>query len=481
MIPTSTPPTIDVNGKILNVQYQVRISINLNHSTGTACKANNVVLEIPIVVATWPPAAIPIDLDLEEEELDSEPQSEGTESDPESGSEKPSDVSPKQVFVAPRPVRTSSLSQSSRPTSIIPLSSRVSAAMAAAVTTTATTSAITAAAMTDSKDKNNVNRVDGAYQNNESTMSSDCPVVPASASGTASHKFPRPAIGSVHETSSLPTCHDNPPKAMPPEGFSTSQSGLHSHHSAMPTTQPVASGPSLSHSSSVSSGSSNHYSPNMPMPQVLPSSPGYHSVMPTPHSPSSSHDHHPVIPMPHNSSSSHNVSMHHGYAPSPTHAISTPYSQAPLSSHAEYTHYSYAPPSPHPEFTHYGHTPSISLPQMPIPNHNNSSECHYLPHHAPEKSFPHGYGNQNNATYQMPEPVNYSQADYTANDAYRQPMPFNQSNSYYPQLHSESDPAYDSITFPMSQPTPGHPMSSALSMPTPNAPYHPSFSNFHLS
>jgi hypothetical protein len=474
MIPTSTPPTIDVNGKILNVQYQVRISINLNHSNGTASKSNNVVLEIPIVVATWPPAAIPIDLDLEEEELESEPQSEETESDPESGSEKPSDVPPKQVFVAPRPVRTSSLSQSSRPTPIIPLTSQVSAA--AAVTTTVTTSAT---AMTEIKDNNNVNIVDGAYQNYQTTVSSDSTIGTASASRTASHRFPRPAISSVHETPSLPTCHYNPPQAMPLEGFSTSQSGSHSHHSAMSTTQPFASGPSLSHSSSVSSGSCNHYSPNMSMPQTLSSSPAYHSTMPTPHSPSSSHDHYPVMPMPHNPSSSHTVSTHYGYDPSPPHTVSTHYSQAPLSSHAEYTHYSYAPTLSHPESTHYGHTPSISLPQMPIPNHNNSSECHYLPHHAPEKTFPHGYGNQNNAAYQMPEPVNYNQPDYTVNDAYRQPMPFHQSNSYYPQLHSESDPAYAPFTFPMSSPTPGHAMSSALPMPTPNAPYHPS-SNFPL-
>ncbi|KAI9290027.1 hypothetical protein BC943DRAFT_255569, partial [Umbelopsis sp. AD052] len=71
LIPTSTPPTIDINGKILNVQYQVRISINLNSSNETVSKSNHVVLEIPIVVATWPPAAIPIDIDLDEEELQS--------------------------------------------------------------------------------------------------------------------------------------------------------------------------------------------------------------------------------------------------------------------------------------------------------------------------------------------------------------------------------------------------------------------------
>lgn len=481
MIPTSTPPTIDVNGRILNVQYQVRISIDLNHSNGTASKSNNVVLEIPIVVATWPPAAIPIDLDLEEEELESEAQSEGTESDPESGSEKPSDVPPKQVFVAPRPVRTSSLSQSSRPTPIIPLSSQVSAAVAAAVSTTATTSLVTVAARTEIKDNNHVNRVDGAYQNHQITVSTDSTVGTASASRTASHRFPRPAVSSLHETSSQPTCHDSPPQVMPLEVFATSQSGSHSHYSAIPTTQPLASGPSLSHSSSVSSGSSNHYSPNMSMPQTLSSSPGYPSPMPTPHSPSSSHDHYPVMPMPDNPSSSHTVSTHYGYTPSPSHTVSTHYNQAPLSSHAEYTHYSHAPSSSHPESTHYGHTPSISLPQMPIPNHNNSSECHYLPHHAPEKTFPHGYGNQNNAAYQMPEPVNYSQADYTTNDAYRQPMPFHQNYSYYPQLQSESDPAYAPYTFPMPPPTPGQVMSSALPMPTPNAPYHPSFSNFPFS
>jgi Arrestin (or S-antigen), C-terminal domain len=471
MIPTSTPPTIDINGKILNVQYQVRISINLNPSNGTASKSNNVVLEIPIVVATWPPAAIPIDLDLEGEELELDSQSEGTESDPEGGEteQKPSDV-PKQVFVAPRTVRTSSLSQSDRPPPIIPLSSQMSGAEIA------TAAATTVAGLTF-KDNNNINRGDGAYPNHiPDSVSSDNVVgihgvdstiistnvgdgVKNSTLRTASHRFPMPTVSSLYETSSAPTSFSpkGPPQPIPHESFSRSHSLPHSHHSVMPAVQPSSSqnsGLSLSHSNSINSGTSansSHYSPNISMPQTQSSSHGYHSTIPTsqmlsppglhsamsaPHSPSSSLDHYPAMPMPHNSSSSYPVS------------------------------------------THYGHTPSISLPQMPIPNHHNRNECHYLPYHSQQKPFLHGYGNQTNAGYQMPDGANYSQADYTPENAYypthSQAMPSYQSNSYYPQLHSESDPAYAPFTYPMSLPTPSQVMPSAQPMPTPNAPYYQS-------
>ncbi|KAI8584720.1 hypothetical protein K450DRAFT_217681 [Umbelopsis ramanniana AG] len=475
LIPTSTPPTIDINGKILNVQYQVRISINLNPSNGTVSKSNNVVLEIPIVVATWPPAAIPIDLDLDEEELEPEPQSSETESDSESGEteQKLNDV-PKQVFVAPRPVRTSSLSQSSRPPPIIPFSSQVSGTEIAA----------TALTESKSKDNSNVNRVDGAYPNRTpigvspdnvvgingvdsamiSTIGGDG--VKNSTSRTASQRFPVPTVSSVYETSTAPTSFspNGPPQSMPHESFSRSHSLSHSQHSVVPAIQPSTSqnsGLPLSHSNSINSSTfanSSHYSPNMSMSQPLPSSPGYHSTMPisqmpsppglhsampAPQSSPSSFDHHPVMPMPHNSPSSYSNS------------------------------------------SHYGHTPSISLPQMPIPNFHNDSERHYLPHHSPQKPLLHAYGNQTNTAYQMPEPVNCHQSDYSPENAYyhsqSQQVPSYHSNSYYPQLHSESDPAYAPFTYPMSLPTPGQAMPSAQPMPTPNAPYHQPFTQFPYS
>jgi hypothetical protein len=62
MIPTSTPPTIDKKGKIIYISYKVRVTVNLN-SKHSAKRQNIVTVELPIVVGTWPRAAVPIDED----------------------------------------------------------------------------------------------------------------------------------------------------------------------------------------------------------------------------------------------------------------------------------------------------------------------------------------------------------------------------------------------------------------------------------
>ncbi|KAI8575614.1 hypothetical protein K450DRAFT_260923 [Umbelopsis ramanniana AG] len=64
MIPTSTPPTIDKKGKIIYINYKVRVTVNLN-SKHSAKRQNIVTVELPIVVGTWPRAAVPIDEDDE--------------------------------------------------------------------------------------------------------------------------------------------------------------------------------------------------------------------------------------------------------------------------------------------------------------------------------------------------------------------------------------------------------------------------------
>ncbi|CAM0140702.1 hypothetical protein VKS41_007962 [Umbelopsis sp. WA50703] len=119
LVPSSTPPTIDLNGKILSVQYQVRISITLDSPGMVLSKAHDVVLEIPIVVATWPPATVPIDLDLEnlseqeESSDDLEGHSQQTSDTEDSDSNDQQLENPGKILPAPiatRPLRTSSLS-----------------------------------------------------------------------------------------------------------------------------------------------------------------------------------------------------------------------------------------------------------------------------------------------------------------------------------------------------------------------------------
>lgn len=56
LIPTSTPPSIRYKDKVLRFHYKVRVALHLSD--------NNVyTLDMPIVIGTWPRAAVPIDDD----------------------------------------------------------------------------------------------------------------------------------------------------------------------------------------------------------------------------------------------------------------------------------------------------------------------------------------------------------------------------------------------------------------------------------
>ncbi|KAG2234952.1 hypothetical protein INT48_005106 [Thamnidium elegans] len=59
-IPTSTPPSIRYKDKVLRFHYKVRVTVSFGGK-------NNCVLDLPIVVGTWPRAAVPIDDDDEGE------------------------------------------------------------------------------------------------------------------------------------------------------------------------------------------------------------------------------------------------------------------------------------------------------------------------------------------------------------------------------------------------------------------------------
>lgn len=60
-IPTSTPPSIRYKDKVLRFHYKVRVTVSFGGK-------NNCVLDLPIVVGTWPRAAVPIDDDDDEGE-----------------------------------------------------------------------------------------------------------------------------------------------------------------------------------------------------------------------------------------------------------------------------------------------------------------------------------------------------------------------------------------------------------------------------
>ncbi|GAA5806237.1 hypothetical protein HPULCUR_011768 [Helicostylum pulchrum] len=59
-IPTSTPPSIRYKDKVLRFHYKVRVTVSFGGK-------NNCVLDLPIVVGTWPRAAVPIDDDDDDE------------------------------------------------------------------------------------------------------------------------------------------------------------------------------------------------------------------------------------------------------------------------------------------------------------------------------------------------------------------------------------------------------------------------------
>ncbi|KAG0188319.1 hypothetical protein DFQ28_005116 [Apophysomyces sp. BC1034] len=65
LIPTSTPPSIRYKDKMLRIRYRVRIRVRLSKNKGDT---GDYTIEMPIVIGTWPRAAIPID-DYDDEEV----------------------------------------------------------------------------------------------------------------------------------------------------------------------------------------------------------------------------------------------------------------------------------------------------------------------------------------------------------------------------------------------------------------------------
>ncbi|KAI8087881.1 uncharacterized protein B0P05DRAFT_464838 [Gilbertella persicaria] len=65
LIPTSTPPSIRYKDKVLRFHYKVRISADFGKKV--VCT-----LDLPIVIGTWPRAAVPIDDDDEDEDDEQE-------------------------------------------------------------------------------------------------------------------------------------------------------------------------------------------------------------------------------------------------------------------------------------------------------------------------------------------------------------------------------------------------------------------------
>jgi hypothetical protein len=61
LIPTSTPPSICYKEKVLRFHYRVRISVTFNNK----CIST---LDMPIVIGTWPLAAVPIDDDDDDDD-----------------------------------------------------------------------------------------------------------------------------------------------------------------------------------------------------------------------------------------------------------------------------------------------------------------------------------------------------------------------------------------------------------------------------
>lgn len=60
LIPTSTPPTVKYKEKIIEVQYRIRIRL---YMTGKKSAHETQLVEMPIVIGTWPKATLPIDDD----------------------------------------------------------------------------------------------------------------------------------------------------------------------------------------------------------------------------------------------------------------------------------------------------------------------------------------------------------------------------------------------------------------------------------
>lgn len=420
MVPSSTPPTIDINGKILSVQYQVRISINLNPTGALAVssKSNNVVLEIPIVIATWPPAAVPIDLDLEETSEVDDSGDDLKDTDGELAEEQTE--APQHVYVAERPIRTSSLSHSVHHNPPrIPLTTKPIAATSetdcggkmndcyvvkvnvAETTNSDTAFSETRSASTNSSPGFNTNISNSIYQNTDSSSQTllneeprQLPSLPQNQYESAS-RFPMPT-----PASSSP----NPPTSI--QSHSVSPARHHFAHQG--TSAPVFRTPSASHA---------HSSPLSPYTQSI--SQDHNAI----NSYSASIGHLLTSSLP-------QMPMPSTFQPSGSHYTSSQHSSQP---HDHAPHYLPTNPSYHNSY-YAQHTMTNtqfnSSEQMPSPSHN---EPHY-------------------SAYSQPQPQ-------------PQPQEYSPNEPYYPQLKAESDPAYAPFAYPMSMPTPG------LVMPTPNSAY----------
>ncbi|ORY97697.1 hypothetical protein BCR43DRAFT_490211 [Syncephalastrum racemosum] len=66
LIPTSTPPSIQYRGKIVKVQYKLRVHVYVNEKKSNVESQS---VDLPITIGTWPRAAVPIDDEDESEQM----------------------------------------------------------------------------------------------------------------------------------------------------------------------------------------------------------------------------------------------------------------------------------------------------------------------------------------------------------------------------------------------------------------------------
>lgn len=433
LVPSSTPPTIDLNGKILNVQYQVRININLDPINATSSsKSNNVVLEIPIVVATWPPASVPIDIDLDEASEIEESSDDLKESDDEA-EDKSTEPTP-HIYVAERPVRTSSLCHTAHHEHpMIPLSTR-----------TPVISTVNANITTNDNSNANVNvNVTASAHVTEAIDLSNNVNFTANDSASTSTSSSTSVVGNIVNAGN------------------TSQYALQEKpqqlHSIHQQSRPIVS--------------------RFPMPTPNSSSPS---------PPISVYQSHSASSTP----TSHGHSPSHGYSTLLSHNQSLSQGHSAPISHSHSVSHIHSSSMSHNHSTSQGYTPTISFPQMPITNTFQTNDSHYAPHHPPHilQTLDHApHYLPTNMSYQhsshiqqMPKAMPYAHSDqaptYSQNNsnysAYSNSSQGSQSESYYPQLESESDPAYAPFAYPMSMPTP------RMVMPTSNTPYQNHFSQY---
>ncbi|KAI8064208.1 hypothetical protein BC940DRAFT_306422 [Gongronella butleri] len=114
MIPSSVPPSLAFGDEELEIQYKVRLQLQLQHRSILFGKANDqkdegtLTIDIPITVGTWPRAVVPIDDDDEDDDVPPPPplpESERGELDDDDGSWAANDSS---VIHSPYPDDSSS-------------------------------------------------------------------------------------------------------------------------------------------------------------------------------------------------------------------------------------------------------------------------------------------------------------------------------------------------------------------------------------